>query len=115
MSSFKNQFSIDKRTQEASRIMKKYPDRVPVIVEKAKGSEISNIDKKKYLVPSDLTMGQFMYVIRKRINLKSEQALFLFVNNNFPSVSELMYTVYKENYDTDGFLYILYSGENSFG
>ena len=38
-----------------------------MIVEKAEKSDISDIDKQKYLVPADLTVGQFVYVIRKRI------------------------------------------------
>jgi GABA(A) receptor-associated protein len=45
-------------------------------------SDIPDIDKKKYLVPADLTVGQFVYVIRKRIKLQPEKAIFIFVNNN---------------------------------
>jgi GABA(A) receptor-associated protein len=48
-----------------ARIRAKYPDRIPVICEKALKSNLEDIDKKKYLVPSDLTVGQFVYVIRK--------------------------------------------------
>lgn len=47
---------IEKRKAEANRIRAKYPDRVPVIAEKAQKSDIPDIDKKKYLVPSDLTV-----------------------------------------------------------
>jgi GABA(A) receptor-associated protein len=36
----------------------KYQDRIPVIVEKASGGDIPDIDKKKYLVPTDLTGGK---------------------------------------------------------
>jgi Autophagy protein Atg8 ubiquitin like len=35
-------------------------------------------------VPSDLTLGQFVYVIRKRINLSAEKAIFMFVDNVLP-------------------------------
>eukprot|EP00268_Persea_americana_P052743 TRINITY_DN5925_c4_g2_i5.p1 TRINITY_DN5925_c4_g2~~TRINITY_DN5925_c4_g2_i5.p1 ORF type:complete len:113 (+),score=22.41 TRINITY_DN5925_c4_g2_i5:753-1091(+) len=55
-----------------------------VIVEKAERSDILNIDKKKYLVPADLTVGQFVYVIRKRIRLSAEKAIFIFVDNVLP-------------------------------
>jgi GABA(A) receptor-associated protein len=44
-----------------------------VIVERAPKSDIAEIDKKKYLVPMDLTVGQFVYVIRKRIKLSPEK------------------------------------------
>ena len=36
-----------KRKAEALRIKEKYPDRVPVIVEKARKSDIPDIDKNK--------------------------------------------------------------------
>ena len=105
----------DKRKSEAERIRAKYPDRVPVICEKADRSDIPDIDKKKYLVPADLTVGQFHYVIRKRIKLAPEKALFLFCSNSIPPNAALMSTVYEEQKDEDGFLYIQYSGESTFG
>uniref|UniRef100_A0A8C7AUQ4 Uncharacterized protein n=1 Tax=Neovison vison TaxID=452646 RepID=A0A8C7AUQ4_NEOVI len=49
---------FEKRRSEGEKIRKKYPDRVPVIVEKAPKARIGDLDKKKYLVPSDLTVGQ---------------------------------------------------------
>ncbi|XP_047332785.1 autophagy-related protein 8C-like [Impatiens glandulifera] len=114
-SSFKSEHPLGKRQAEAARIREKYPDRIPVIVEKADRSDIPDIDKKKYLVPSDLTVGQFVYVVRKRIKLSSEKAIFIFVKNTLPSTAAMMYTVYEENKDEDGFLYMTYSGENTFG
>jgi hypothetical protein len=57
---------------------------VQVICEKADRSDIPDIDKKKYLVPADLTVGQFVYVIRKRIKLSPEKAIFIFINNVLP-------------------------------
>jgi len=114
-SEFKNQHPFDKRKAEAQRIRAKYPDRIPVIAEKAADSDIPDIDKKKYLVPADLSVGQFVYVIRKRIKLKAEKAIFIFVNNTLPPTAALMSQVYKENKDEDGFLYVLYSGESTFG
>eukprot|EP00531_Pseudo-nitzschia_arenysensis_P019883 CAMPEP_0116116094 /NCGR_PEP_ID=MMETSP0329-20121206/854_1 /TAXON_ID=697910 /ORGANISM="Pseudo-nitzschia arenysensis, Strain B593" /LENGTH=133 /DNA_ID=CAMNT_0003609565 /DNA_START=255 /DNA_END=656 /DNA_ORIENTATION=- len=112
---FKEEHPLEKRKSEAERIRAKYPDRVPVICEKADRSDIPDIDKKKYLVPADLTVGQFHYVIRKRIKLAPEKALFLFCSNSIPPNAALMSTVYEEQKDEDGFLYIQYSGESTFG
>lgn len=108
---------FEKRRQDAEAIIAKYPDRVPIICERVKGDkEVPDIDKKKYLVPNDLTIGQFMYIIRKRMQLTSTKALFLFVNNGtLVPVSELIKNVYDVHRDTDGFLYLKYSGENAFG
>jgi len=114
-SEFKNQHTFEKRKAEAQRIRAKYPDRIPVIAEKASESDIPDIDKKKYLVPADLSVGQFVYVIRKRIKLKPEKAIFIFVNNTLPPTASLMSQIYKEHKDEDGFLYVTYSGESTFG
>ncbi len=105
----------DRRRSESDRIRAKYPDRVPVICERADRSDVPDIDKKKYLVPADLTVGQFIYVIRKRIKLPPEKAIFIFVDNVIPPTASLMSAVYEVQKDEDGFLYVTYSGENTFG
>jgi len=114
MSKFKYEYSLGSRKMESARIRKKYPDRVPVICERNLTSSIAEIDKKKYLVPSNLTMAQFTMVIRKRIKLPPECAMFLFVNQHAPTNS-IISSVYEEHKDEDGFLYVTYSGENVFG
>ncbi len=114
---FKEVQSFEERKNEANRVRSKYPNRIPVIVERAESAnEIEIIDKKKYLVPTDLTMGQFIYVIRKRLKtMSAEKALFVFVGDIMPPTGENMAVLYKNNQDEDGFLYITYSGENTFG
>ncbi|THW67096.1 light chain 3 [Aureobasidium pullulans] len=114
-SKFKDEHPFEKRKAEAERIRVKYTDRIPVICEKVEKSDIATIDKKKYLVPADLTVGQFVYVIRKRIKLSPEKAIFIFVDEVLPPTAALMSSIYEEHKDEDGFLYITYSGENTFG
>ena len=105
------------RSNECNRIRAKYPDRIPVIVERSRHSkELKEIDKKKFLIPADLTVGQFVYVIRRRITIQSDKALFLFMNDYaLPASSELLSVIWKNYRDKDGYLYIKYSGESTFG
>ncbi|KAH3501219.1 ubiquitin-like protein atg8 [Aspergillus fumigatus] len=105
-SKFKDEHPFEKRKAEAERIRQKYADRIPVICEKVEKSDIATIDKKKYLVPADLTVGQFVYVIRKRIKLSPEKAIFIFVDEVLPPTAALMSSIYEEHKDEDGFLYI---------
>ena len=76
------------RLLESEKILAKYPDRIRYM---SKATSITNpildLDKHKYLVPSDLTAGQLIYVIRKRLNLKENKAIFLFINNILPPTS----------------------------
>merc|ERR1712209_104544 len=112
---FKEDHTFDQRCAESQKIRQKYPDRIPVIVQKVENSNIEKIDKRKYLVPADITAAQFMWIIRKRINLPSERAIFLFVDKMVPQSSWTMGELYEQHKDEDGFLYIAYSGENTFG
>ncbi|XP_062005771.1 autophagy-related protein 8C-like [Rosa rugosa] len=112
---FKRRHSLGPRRAEVVRIREKYPDRIPVIVEKAIFTDIPNIAKNKFLIPPDISLGQFAYVIRKTIHLKADKAIFVFVNNTLPRTSALMSEIYAENADEDGFLYVVYSGEGAFG
>jgi len=115
MKTFRERFSFEKRLQESTKIMLKYPDRVPIICSKSRNSSIPPIDKEKYLVPSDLTMGQFVFVIRKRIKVDPSIGLFLFIDNVLPPTASLIGHIYHNHRNEDGFLYVTYSGENTFG
>lgn len=106
--------SFSKRQKEADKILSLYPDRIPVICERS-DDNIPDIDKKKYLVPHDLTMGQFAFVIRKRIRLSPEKVLFVYVKNKLVPLTFPIKTLYDNYKNLDGFLYITYAGENVFG
>jgi len=114
-SNFQKQYSLKKRISESTRILIKYPNRIPIICERYGSSNIPNIDSNKYLVPLDLTVGKFLYVIRKRIKLSPESSIFIYVNNYLPATSKLIKDLYTTECNEDGFLYILYSSENTFG
>ena len=99
----------------SERIIKKYPARIPIIVCKDKNCKLVDIDKQKFLVPRDMNLGQFIYIIRKRIKLESSQALFIMVNNTLSPATLNLGEIYEKQKDKDGFLYITYSSENTFG
>ena len=111
---FKSRHSLEKRIEESTRIIGKYPDRVPVICERLT-KKVPKIDRAKYLCPNDLTVGNFMYVIRKRLHISSDKALYLFINNTIVPVSHNLGLVYDQHKDKDGFLYINYDSESTFG
>ena len=116
---FKDEIPFAMRKEEASRILSKYPNRIPIIIERSEecSNDIPVVDKKKYLVPNDITTGQFTYIIRKRIELEPEKAIFLFAGEDYtiPPSSSLISEIYNNYKDEDGFLYFTYSGENTFG
>ena len=81
MSSFKNKYLFDDRCKESYKVINKYLDRIPIICEKSNThnhKQLPDIDKHKYLVNYDLTLGQFMSIIRKRLNLAPNLGLYIF-------------------------------------
>ena len=114
--SFQSKYSFEQRHKESTRILEKYPDKVPIICEKyTKDRSSYTIDKNKFLAGGDLTMGQFVYIIRKRIKMKPTEGLYLFVNNTLLPNTDTLSSIYKEYKLDDGFLYIQFSLENTFG
>lgn len=113
---FKKNNSFEKRCEESERVRIKYPNRIPVICQRA-STNIPGSNKTKYLVPMDLTLGQFLYVIRRRIKLSPQIGMYLFVgeNNTMVNNTSIINDIYNNYSDKDGFLYINYSGENTFG
>jgi len=114
---FKRDYVFKKRIKESSRLLEKYPERVPVVIERDENSKhLTIIDKNKYLVPKDLTMCQLLWVIRKRMLIRKEQAVFLLSEAGilFNGTDHISY-VYENNKDLDGFLYLRYANENTFG
>ncbi|EFA85097.1 MAP1-LC3 domain-containing protein [Heterostelium album PN500] len=119
--SFQNEYSLDRRKHISAKIRNRYKDRLPIIVERAPNSNIPEISKKKFLAPCDMIVSKFVMEIRKHLEetgqATEKTAIFLFVKNNtvLPPTSNLISTIYELYKNEDGFLYITYSGENTFG
>ena len=108
--------SFEERIMEINRILVKYPNRIPVLIEKYANSEIPATTKCKFLIPHDLTVGQLVYVIRKNLgSLSPDKALFIYINNSLPKTGENILSLYEKHKSPDGFLRIMYSSENTFG
>ena len=103
-------------TEDARRrIALKYPGRVPVLMAKhASAVDLPDLPKQRFLVPADLTLGQFVYGVRKNLTLPSERALFLFVANTLQPSSAMINELYHR-FGTDGALRIVYTSEATFG
>jgi len=104
------------RVKKSQFILEKYPDRVPIIIQPSKNDRDEYpIDKSKYITPRDLTLLQLQQIIRKRIKFPSEKALYMFINNKLYPITSIVGPVYDTNKDPDGFLYITYCQESTFG
>ena len=115
MSIFRNK-PLTERKKDVVNMLTKFPGKIPLILEKYSSSQTVVMDKEKYLVPGEITVGELLYMFRKRIKLEATQALFVFFNMDMASTSMTMQQVYdRYKNKEDGMLYATYSGENTFG
>ncbi|KAL0818967.1 hypothetical protein ABMA28_008260 [Loxostege sticticalis] len=114
---FKTKKPFVSRKEEVMAIKSKFPNKIPLIVERYhKEKSLPALDKTKFLVPEDITMSQFLVIIRNRIRMKPNQALYLIINNrSMLSMSLTMAQAYENYGDEDGFLYITYASQEVFG
>uniref|UniRef100_A0A8C5G963 Autophagy-related protein n=1 Tax=Gouania willdenowi TaxID=441366 RepID=A0A8C5G963_GOUWI len=105
------------RQQEVAGIRSKFPNKIPVIIERYDREKfLPPLDKTKFLVPHELTMTQFVTIIRNRMSLLPTQAFYLLIDGSgLASMSLTMAQVYREHQDDDGFLYITYASQEMFG
>lgn len=75
-----------------------------IIVEKRNSAfwckKTLELDHVRFLVPADITIGQFYFIIRKRTKLRAEDALFFFVNGNIPATSATIGSIYQVKFST---------------
>jgi GABA(A) receptor-associated protein len=102
----------------------KYPDHVPVcLIRDSKRADTPPLDRYKFLISKDMTVGHFMHVIRKRLTMKSDKALYILVHKDpvnptdaiLPPASRTMVDLYEEMCAKDGILYATYALEATFG
>ena len=114
--SFKEQYPFTKRLNEANRVLEKYTDRIPIIVERntSTSNNLPIVDKKNFS-SQRLNCRSVCLCYKKRIKLEPEKAIFLMINSLLPPTSMLLSDLYSEHKHEDNFLYITYSSENTFG
>lgn len=109
--------SLEKRRAVARQLLAKYPDRVPIIIGRGELLNTKAATKFKFVCPGDITFGKFILEVRRHIpSLDPSSALYFFTSTNtIPAVAAVMSTLYTKHKADDGFLYITYSCESTFG
>jgi GABA(A) receptor-associated protein len=100
---------------EVEILRKKYPSNIPIIVI---CKDNLKLNKNKYLVNGEITLGQFLFTLRKRLNktLSESDGLFIFAGNIIPPSSEMLSEIYNKYKDMNtGMLYLTLCKENTFG
>ena len=86
-----------------------------MVVRHPSARDLADLPKPRFLVPTDLTLGQFIYVVRRHLTIAPEKALFLFVGDTLPPSSQTMNELYYRFRAEDGALRMCYTSEATFG
>jgi GABA(A) receptor-associated protein len=111
---YRNRLAYEERCDECKRAKARRPDHYPVILERARPND-PLLDKDKFLLPGDITGAQLLFVVRRRMSIAPESALFLFAGGRLLPACELVARVHERYKEDDGFLYVKYGLENTFG
>ena len=111
---YKLKKTFEERINESQTILKKYPDKIPVIINEC-SEELRDRVKRKMLLQIDMTVSQYLHSLRTKFSIKPEESVLIFVNGNLPTSTTLMSYLYDKYKDKDGFLYISVLKENVFG
>lgn len=118
---FKQTYDFNTRYNQCYNIIQKYPDRIPIILEHKPSSQSytqNNTEqyinlKKTYLVPKHVTIGQFVYIIKKKLDMRTDESLFFSIHDTLPEITATLHEIYEQYKDNDGYLYILYFTKNN--
>jgi hypothetical protein len=119
ISSYRNSTSESARILKSRLLVTKYPNNIPVILEKSSTDKIlPDITKTKYIMPKDMTVSNIIQILRTNMkgSVNEYSGIYLICDENImlsgAQSVEYLYNNYKNK---DGFLYIQYCGENVFG
>ncbi|AAZ12396.1 ATG12/APG12, putative [Trypanosoma equiperdum] len=123
--------SFAERAKETESARLRYPKHIPILCEPTSAASASTprdvrlfstrqqvqreLDCNKFLLPETATVMEFMMALRQRLLLEEGQAVFVFIGNELPPNSACLGDIYARAKDPDGFLYVSYGVENTFG
>ncbi len=100
-------------------MIKKHPNRVPIIIS---SNSFKEHGQHRFIVPNNITIAEFMKILRNKVSLRPEEAIYVFVKDItiskegilVPS-SSTVESIYNQYKDKNLVLNLIYEKEEIFG
>lgn len=112
---FTSSLSLEKRKEMSSNAKDNNPGYIPVIIANAKNTP--GISKNKLMIEGNSKFREFILSVKNLIpDLKPEQNIFFyFSGSSLIKNDQKLFDIYEKYKHQDGFLYVVYACENTFG
>ena len=108
---YQDKFTFSQRAEYSSDLLKKYPDRKPVIVYNSRTKSTY-----KLLLLNHHVIGIILQHIKQRMKIDKSDAIYVFINKTIiPQTTDTIESIYNQYKDQDGYLYLDAHKENTFG
>lgn len=105
---------FETRKRYSDRIHRDFPGRIPCILLRH-SRDCPLFPKPKVLCPSDMTFGQMLLNDGLSMSLEHRAGLIYMAGNSMIAMCMTLSEVYERHRSPDGFLYIVYTQESTFG
>jgi len=99
----------------AEALQRRYPDTVLIKATRGRGCTLPALRRSHLMVPKTLTVGHLLHILRNRLAISADVAVFLFVDGVIPPCSQLIGHLDASNREEHDILHIEYASENAFG
>ena len=108
---------LEKRIQKYEALMsnEENSERVPIICELHKSSQLNLKSDLKFLTHKKMVLKNFQGSIRRKLNFSEDTILFFYQGRNILHHSQSMGELYAKFKSEDGFLYLQFSEINALG
>jgi len=109
--------SFEERCEESAMIRERNDMCIPIIVEKMAGEKFLPVsEKRRFSIMGEVPFHSLMCTVRKNLQLHAEQSFFMLIGGRHMACgTTTMESLYSEYKDEDGFLYITYASQETYG
>ena len=106
---------LEERKAKVNQMLEANPNRVPIILQSDGGLSSDRLLKKRFLIPGNYKINNFLQTLKKEQNFKSDRALFFYIGKTLIKQDKTFNGLYLSNKDEDGILYLRVTDVPTFG